>query len=59
MLQPALLSVVTILLIVGMLAFDIPAVIAIPGHVDLMSIEIFRSDDAAVRLSRLRRAPRR
>ncbi len=41
-LQPALLSVVTILLIVGMLAFDIPAVIAIPGHVNLMSIEIFR-----------------
>ena len=42
MLRPALLSVVTILLIVGMLAFDIPAVICIPGHVDLMSIEIFR-----------------
>lgn len=41
-LRPALLSVVTILLIVGMLAFDVPAVIAIPGHVDLMSIEIFR-----------------
>ncbi len=42
MLRPALLSVVTILMIVGMLAFDVPAVIAIPGHVDLMSIEIFR-----------------
>jgi iron(III) transport system permease protein len=41
-LRPALLSVVTILLIIGMLAFDIPVVIAIPGHVDLMSIEIFR-----------------
>ncbi len=41
-LRPALLSVVTILLIVGMLAFDVPAVIAIPGHVDLMSIEVFR-----------------
>jgi iron(III) transport system permease protein len=41
-LRPALLSVMTILLIVGMLAFDIPAVIAIPGHVNLMSIEIFR-----------------
>jgi iron(III) transport system permease protein len=42
MLRPALLSVMTILLIVGMLAFDVPAVIGIPGHVDLMSIEIFR-----------------
>jgi iron(III) transport system permease protein len=41
-LRPALLSVTTILLIVGMLAFDVPAVIGIPGHVDLMSIEIFR-----------------
>lgn len=41
-LRPALLSVVTILMIVGMLAFDVPAVIAIPGHVNLMSIEIFR-----------------
>lgn len=41
-LRPALLSVVTILMIVGMLAFDVPAVIAIPGHIDLMSIEIFR-----------------
>ena len=41
-LRPALLSVATILLIVGMLAFDVPAVIAIPGHVNLMSIEIFR-----------------
>jgi len=42
MLRPALLSVMTILLIVGMLAFDVPAVIGIPGNVDLMSIEIFR-----------------
>ena len=42
LLRPALLSVATILLIVGMLAFDVPAVIAIPGHVNLMSIEIFR-----------------
>ena len=42
LLRPALLSVMTILLIVGMLAFDVPAVIAIPGHVNLMSIEIFR-----------------
>jgi iron(III) transport system permease protein len=41
-LRPALLSVMTILMIVGMLAFDVPAVIGIPGHVDLMSIEIFR-----------------
>jgi iron(III) transport system permease protein len=41
-LRPALLSVMTILVIVGMLAFDVPAVIGIPGHVDLMSIEIFR-----------------
>jgi iron(III) transport system permease protein len=41
-LRPALLSVMTILLIVGMLAFDVPAVIGIPGHVNLMSIEIFR-----------------
>lgn len=42
LLRPALLSVITILMIVGMLAFDVPAVIAIPGNVDLMSIEIFR-----------------
>ena len=42
LLWPAILSVMTILLIVGMLAFDVPAVIGIPGHVDLMSIEIFR-----------------
>ncbi|HWE06115.1 MAG TPA: ABC transporter permease subunit, partial [Rhizomicrobium sp.] len=42
LLRPALLSAVTILMIVGMLAFDVPAVIAIPGHVNLMSIEIFR-----------------
>ncbi len=42
LLRPALLSNATILLIVGMLAFDVPAVIGIPGHVDLMSIEIFR-----------------
>ena len=41
-LRPAFLSVVTILMIVGMLAFDVPAVIAIPGHINLMSIEIFR-----------------
>lgn len=40
--MPALLSVMTIQLIIGMLAFDVPAVIGIPGHVDLMSIEIFR-----------------
>lgn len=42
MLRPTILSVATVLLIVGMLAFDVPAVIGIPGHVDLMSIEIFR-----------------
>jgi iron(III) transport system permease protein len=42
MLRPAMLSVATVLSIVGMLAFDVPAVIGIPGHVDLMSIEIFR-----------------
>ena len=42
LLRPALLSAVTILMIIGMLAFDVPAVIAIPGHVNLMSIEIFR-----------------
>jgi iron(III) transport system permease protein len=42
LLGPALLSVTTILLIVGMLALDVPAVIGIPGRVDLMSIEIFR-----------------
>lgn len=41
-LRPALLSVFTILLIVGVLAFDVPAVIAMPGHVDLMSLEVFR-----------------
>ena len=42
LLRPAMLSVATILLIVGMLAFDVPAIIAIPGHVDLLSIEVFR-----------------
>jgi iron(III) transport system permease protein len=42
LLRPALLSAMTVLLIVGMLAFDVPAVLGIPGHVDLMSIEIFR-----------------
>ena len=41
-LRPALLSTATILIIVGVLAFDVPAVIGIPGHVDLLSIEIFR-----------------
>ncbi len=42
LLRPALLSAMTVLLIVGMLAFDVPAVLGIPGHVDLMSIEVFR-----------------
>ena len=41
-LKPALLSVMTIQLIIGMLAFDVPAVLGIPGHVDIMSLEIFR-----------------
>ena len=41
LLRPALLSVTTILLIISMLAFDVPSVIAIPGNVDLMSIEIY------------------
>jgi iron(III) transport system permease protein len=39
---PATLSIATILIIVGMLAFDIPAVIGLPGNVHVMSSEIFR-----------------
>ena len=41
-LLPTLLSLATILVMVGMLAFDVPAVIGIPGNVELLSIEVFR-----------------
>src|SRR5262245_18862751 len=41
-LLPTILSIATILIIVGMLAFDIPAVIGLPGNVHVMSSEIFR-----------------
>ncbi len=39
---PTLVSIATILVMVGILAFDVPAVIAIPGNVPLLSIEVFR-----------------
>jgi iron(III) transport system permease protein len=38
---PTTLSIATILLIVGMLAFDVPAVIGMPANVMVMSSEIF------------------
>jgi iron(III) transport system permease protein len=41
-LLPTILSVATILMIVGMLAFDVPAVIGMPGNIMVMSAEIFR-----------------
>ena len=41
-LLPTILSIATILMIVGMLAFDVPAVIGMPGNVMVMSAEIFR-----------------
>lgn len=41
-LTPALISLFTILMLVGVLAFDVPAVIGIPGNVKLMSIEVYR-----------------
>jgi iron(III) transport system permease protein len=41
-LTPTLISAATILTMVGILAFDVPAVIAIPGNVPLLSIEVFR-----------------
>lgn len=41
-LLPAILSTATILMIVGMLAFDVPAIIGLPGHVVVMSSEIYR-----------------
>ena len=41
-LLPTILSTATILMIVGMLAFDVPAVIGMPGNVIVMSAEIFR-----------------
>jgi iron(III) transport system permease protein len=41
-LTPALISLSTILVLVGILAFDVPAVIGIPGNVQLMSIEVYR-----------------
>jgi iron(III) transport system permease protein len=41
-LLPTILSIATILMIVGMLAFDVPAVIGMPGNVMVMSAEIYR-----------------
>jgi iron(III) transport system permease protein len=41
-LLPTMLSIATILVIVGMLAFDVPAVIGMPGNIIVMSSEIFR-----------------
>jgi iron(III) transport system permease protein len=41
-LLPTILSVATILMIVGMLAFDVPAVIGMPGNIMVMSAEIYR-----------------
>jgi iron(III) transport system permease protein len=41
-LLPAILSMATILMIVGMLAFDVPAIIGLPGKIFVMSSEIFR-----------------
>ena len=41
-LTPTLISAATILTMVGILAFDVPAVIAIPGNVPLLSIEVYR-----------------
>src|SRR5581483_11127195 len=41
-LMPSVLSVATILMIVGMLAFDVPAIIGMAGNVQVMSSEIFR-----------------
>ena len=41
-LLPTILSTATILMIVGMLAFDVPAVIGMPGNIIVMSAEIFR-----------------
>jgi iron(III) transport system permease protein len=42
LLTPTLISLSTILILVGILAFDVPAVIGIPGNVKLMSIEVYR-----------------
>ena len=40
-LVPSLLSVATLLMIVGMLTFDVPAVIGLPANVNVMSSEIY------------------
>ncbi len=40
-LTPPILSLVTLLLIYGMLTFDVPAVIGMPGNVMVMSSEIY------------------
>ena len=41
-LLPAMLSTATVLMIVGMLSFDVPAVLGMPGNVIVMSAEIYR-----------------
>ena len=41
-LLPAMLSIATVLMIVGMLSFDVPAVLGMPGNVMVMSAEIYR-----------------
>jgi iron(III) transport system permease protein len=38
---PAILSVATLLLIIGMLTFDVPAVIGIPANITVMSSEVY------------------
>jgi iron(III) transport system permease protein len=40
-LTPSLLSVGTLLVIIGMLTFDVPAIVGLPGNVWVMSSEIF------------------
>jgi len=40
-LKPSLLSIATLLMIVGMLTFDVPAIVGLPGNVWVMSSEIF------------------
>ncbi len=49
-LLPALTSLVTLLMIVGMLTFDVPAIIGMPGQVHVMSSEIFNLMNPAGRL---------
>lgn len=47
---PAVTSLITLLMIVGMLTFDVPAIIGMPGQVHVMSSEIFNLMNPAGRL---------